>query len=79
MAKAKQSAPAQPSSRWFRVIGERFDWIIKPGLMKSFQRGQIAYEPQACIDAGLSGGLIEVIDRPEGAKVGKDGSVILGN
>lgn len=79
MAKAKQSAPSQPSSRWFRVIGARFDWIIRPGLMKSFQHGQIAYEPQACIDIGLASGLIEVIERPEGAKVGKDGSVILGS
>jgi len=64
------------NSRWFRVTAERFDWIVRPGLMKSFKHGQIAYEPMACVEYGLSIGAIETIAKPKNAKVGKDGKII---
>lgn len=67
------------ASRWFRVTGERFDWMPRPGLMVSFRRGEIAYKPEACINTGLAAGLIEVIPRPRGAHVDKAGRVHLGN
>jgi hypothetical protein len=64
-------------SRWFRVTAERFDWIIRPGLMKSWKKGAIGYEPQACIDYGIGIGAVEAIAKPKNAKVGKDGRVVL--
>lgn len=61
--------------RWFRVTGERFDWIIKPGLMRTFRKGEIYYGTRACLTIGLQQKAIEVITRPQGAFVGKDGQV----
>lgn len=64
--------------RWFRSL-VKWDWFISeaPLRMKGFKAGQISYEPRACIDAGLSAGYIELIDKPANAHVGKDGRVIL--
>ena len=67
---------AQPSSRWFRVTGDRFDWQPKTNVMISFPKGSIGYRPQACIDAGLAAGVIEVIEKPEGYSVDKAGQVV---
>lgn len=66
-------------SRWFRVIADRFDWMPKPTVMVSFKRGDIGYKPQACIDAGLASGAIELIAKPRGATVDKAGRVHLGD
>ncbi|MER8827230.1 hypothetical protein NKH73_14170 [Mesorhizobium sp. M0938] len=92
MARAKKTAPkAEPeiigeqayaaaktgaTSRWFRVTAERFDWLFAPNKMKAFRKGQIAYEPLACVEAGLSIGAIETIEKPANARVGKDGRVV---
>ncbi|MFC6487364.1 hypothetical protein [Nitratireductor sp. GCM10026969] len=64
-----------PKSRWFRVTAERFDWIPRKGLMKSFKRGQVGYEPMGCVTYGLSIGAIETIAKPKNAKIGKDGKI----
>lgn len=71
----KSKSPAS-TSRWFRVIGERFDWIVKPGTMISFQKGAIGCRPKACIEAGLAGGVIEVISKPKGYSLDKSGNVV---
>lgn len=76
MARKTKKAIALPSSRWFRVTGQRFDWMPKPRTMVSFPHGTIGYRPQACIEAGLAAGVIEVIDQPEGYSVDKAGNVI---
>lgn len=73
--KPKTDSPA-PSSRWFRVTGHRFDWLPKPNVMISFPHGAIGYRPQACIEAGLAAGVIEVIERPAGYSVDKAGNVV---
>lgn len=75
MARKPKSENA-PSSRWFRVIGPRFDWIVKPNVMISFPGGSIGFRPQACIDAGIAAGVIEVIEKPEGYSVDKAGNVV---
>lgn len=69
----------QPTSRWFRVTGPRFDWMPKANVMISFPHGSIGYRPQACIDVGLAAGMIEVIEKPAGATVDKEGNVSLGD
>lgn len=72
----KRTSSVPPSSRWFRVTGDRFDWMPTPRTMISFPHGSIGYRPQACIDAGLATGVIEVIDKPAGYAVDKAGNVI---
>ncbi len=79
MARKPKAAPAPHKARWFRVTGPRFDWRPTPRTMISFPHGTIGYRPQACIDAGLAAGVIEVIEKPEGARVGKDGQVNFGD
>ena len=76
MAKKAKTASVPPSSRWFRVTGPRFDWMPKHNVMISFPHGSIGYRPQACIDAGLAAGVIEVIEKPEGYSVDKAGNVV---
>lgn len=76
MARKAKAASVPPSSRWFRVTGERFDWFVKRNVMISFPRGSIGYRPLACIEAGLAAGVIEVIDQPEGYSVDKAGNVV---
>jgi len=73
----KRAASVPPSSRWFRVTGERFDWMPKPNVMISFLHGSIGYRPQACIDAGLAAEVIEVIEKPKGYSVDKAGNVLV--
>lgn len=63
-------------SRWFRVIGARFDWMPKPGTMISYTRGDIGYRPSTCIEAGLASNVIEVIEKPKGFSVDKAGNVV---
>lgn len=77
MARKAKMASVPPTSRWFRVTADRFDWLFAPNKMKAFRKGQIAYEPLACVEAGLAAGAIELIEKPDGARVGKDGKVIL--
>lgn len=74
---AKKSAPKQvdPTSRWFRVIGPRFDWVPKYGVMVSFPQGYIGFRPEECLKAGLAQGVIERIEKPEGYSVDKAGNV----
>lgn len=74
---AYEKATTGATSRWFIVTGPRFDWVFAPNKMKSFKNGQICYEPLACVQAGLAMKLIVLIDKPAGAKVGKNGQVIL--
>lgn len=74
---AYQQAASGATSRWFRVTADRFDWIFAPNKMKAFRKGQIAFEPLACVEAGLAAGAIVTIEKPDGARVGKDGKVIL--
>lgn len=76
MARKPKSAPAATGSRWFRVTGERFDWMPKPNVMISFPHGSIGHRPQDCIDAGLAAGVIEIIEKPEGYSVDKAGNVV---
>lgn len=76
MARKAQIDEVQPTSRWFRVTGERFDWIPKPMTMISFPKGAIGYRPLACIEAGKAAGVIEVIDKPAGYSVDKAGNVV---
>ncbi|WMT90153.1 hypothetical protein [Pelagibacterium sp. H642] len=73
---ARKAITSEKSSRWFRVTGPRFDWIVKPTVMVSFPHGAIGYKPQACIDAGLAAGVIEVIERPKGYSLDKAGNVV---
>jgi hypothetical protein len=73
---AYKQAVSSVTSRWFRVTADRFDWLFAPNKMKAFRRGQIAYEPMACVQAGLAAGAIEVIEKPANARVGKDGRVV---
>lgn len=61
--------------RWFRVIAPRFDWVIRPTLMRSWKKGDIGFAPQKCIDIGVQQEAIEVIRKPQNASVGKDGQV----
>lgn len=61
------------------MVSDHFDWRPTRGFMKAYRRGQIGFGTRACIEAGLASGAIELIERPEGAKVGKDGRVILGS
>lgn len=76
MARKPKVATDAPGSRWFRVTGERFDWMPKSNVMISFPHDSIGYRPHACIEAGLAAGVIEVIDRPEGYSVDKAGNVV---
>lgn len=62
-------------AKWFRVTGDRFDWMPTPRTMISFPHGYVGYRPQACIDAGLAAGVIEVIKKPAGYSVDKAGRV----
>lgn len=75
-AQEYEAVAAASESRWFRVTGERFDWIFSKSKMKSFKHGQIAYEPRACVDAGVAAGLVERIERPANARVDKSGRVV---
>lgn len=79
MARKTKIETVPASSRWFRVTGPKFDWMPTPRTMISFPHGAIGYRPRACLEAGLTAGVIEVIEKPEGARVGKDGNVILGD
>lgn len=76
MARKTKTDPAATGSRWFRVTGSRFDWMPKPNVMVSFPNGSIGYRPQECINAGLAGGVIEVIEKPHGYTVDKAGNVV---
>ncbi|GEM_PF-2559798 len=76
MAKKIKEVVTQPSSRWFQVTGERFDWKPKPNVLITFPHGSIGYRPLACIEAGLSLGLIKVIEKPDGYSVDKAGNVV---
>ena len=69
------SDPDFVSSRWFKVTADRFDWVVRPTMMRSWKKGEIGYAPQKAIDIGLASGLIEVIKKPRNAHVGKDGQV----
>lgn len=62
-------------AKWFRVTGERFDWMPTPRVMISFPHGHIDFRPKACIDAGLAAGLIETIKKPAGYSVDKAGRI----
>ena len=77
MARKAQIEGYQTTSRWFRVIADRFDWMPKPTVMVSFKKGDIGYRPTACIEAGLAEGAIEVIEKPAGYHVDKNGDVLL--
>lgn len=76
MARKAQIEEVPTGSRWFKVTGERFDWMPKPTVMISFRQGQIGYRPTACIEAGLAAGVIEVIAKPAGYSVDKAGNVV---
>lgn len=76
---AKKAKTTVASSRWFRVTGERFDWFPRRNVIVAFKRGDIGYRPMACIEAGLAQGVIELIGKPAGATVAKDGTVRLGH
>lgn len=76
MARAKKTVEATAPSRWFRVTGERFDWSPKPNVMITFPHGSIGYRPMACINVGVSTGVIEVIEHPKGYSVDKSGNVV---
>lgn len=76
MRESKKSTEEHDESRWFKVTGERFDWMPRPGLMISFPKGAIGYRPKACIEHGLAMGVIEVIRRPAGYSVNKAGEVV---
>lgn len=71
-----QAEESDKNSRWFRVIGERFDWRPKRTVMISWKRGDIDYRPLACIEEGLRQGVIEVIGKPAHLKV-HAGKVVL--
>lgn len=79
MARAKKTVEVPTSSRWFRVTGERFDWSPRRGYVKAYKHGDIGFDTRDCIAKGIELGVIEQIEQPEGAKVGKDGRVILGD
>ena len=66
------------TSRWFKVVSDRFDWMPKPGIMRVWHRDEIGYAPLACVQMGVRCGLIEMIERPEGYKVDKRGMVHAG-
>lgn len=68
---------ATTESRWFRVTGDRFDWMPKKGTMISFPRGSVGFRPLACIEQGLALGVIETIERPTGYSVDKAGNVVI--
>ncbi|MBV2144242.1 hypothetical protein KUG47_12130 [Falsochrobactrum sp. TDYN1] len=79
MARAKKTVEASTSSRWFRVSGDKFDWSPRRGYTVAYKYGHIGFGTRACIARGLELGVIELIEPPEGAKVGKDGRVTLGD
>lgn len=79
MARAKRTVEASAASRWFCVVGERFDWSPCRGYVVAYKQGHVGFGTRACIAKGLKLGLIELIEQPEGAKVGKDGRVTLGD
>lgn len=74
---AYESVTEGETSRWFRVTGDRFDWVFAPNKMKSFKKGQICYEPIACVELGKKLGLIEVIRKPRNMRVEKNGRVVV--
>ena len=65
--------PSKPRLRFFRVIGPRFDWMPKRGIMVAYQRGYEGPGTRACVNKGLSLGLIEEINRPLGSGDDKRG------
>ncbi|WP_266030420.1 hypothetical protein [Brucella intermedia] len=79
MVRTKKTVEAQASSRWFRVTGELFDWSPRHGYVMAYKHGDIGFGTRDCITKGRALGVIELIEKPEGAKVGKDGRVIFGD
>lgn len=79
MAKAKRKKEEPLTTRWFRVTAKKFDWSPRRGYVVSYKSGAVGFGTRACIDHGLKIGAIELIDPPEDAKVGKDGSVKIGD
>lgn len=62
---------SQPRVKFFRVIGPRFDWMPKQGVMVAYKQGYEGPGTKACVTKGLALGLVEEISRPEGFKIEK--------
>lgn len=62
--------PDGEDSRWFYVVAERFDWVIRPGLMRSFEHGRVYCAPMECARLGRDQGLVVMIRPPEDRKKG---------
>lgn len=79
MVRVRRKKEEPVATRWFRVTANKFDWSPQRGYVVSYKQGDLGYGTRACIDQGLKIGAIELVDTPEGAKVGKDGSVTVGD
>lgn len=78
MTKSKKPVEKDLSeSRYFRVIADRFDWNVKPRVTICYLKDTIMYGTRDCIAAGLAIGAIELIEKPEGSRVGERGVVHL--
>lgn len=66
--------PLKPRVKFFRVTGPRFDWMPKRGVMVAYLHGYEGPGTRACVAKGLSLGLVEEIERPQGSRINKGGT-----